>query len=334
MFERFTDRGRRVVVLAQEEARTLEHDFIGSEHLLLALLAEGESTAFRALTAMEVTLDRARTAVEARIGHGSHQTSSHIPFTPGAKKVLEHSLRESLQLGHNYIGPEHMLLALLRVDEGSDSVLADLDVAPQRARAELLRLLGAGEAGPPAGIVPARARARRAARAVWTCALCGRDLYEVERWVFGDDAVVCSICVHDAAALLSAAKEPVLPMPTRVFGVPPPDALDEITELLDALFAPAAGADALASRLEDPALAGALAEQLGKLPDGQPRSVRIERLRFVDEATADGRCLLVVAGTPWFRFRAVVVRREDRWVVDNGTAMWIVRNADPLASDA
>ncbi len=118
MFERFTNRARRVVVLAQEEARLLSHNYIGTEHLLLGILAEGEGTAFRALDELGLTLELARHQVEGIIGSGQNAMSGHIPFTPRAKKVLELSLREALQLGHNYIGTEHILLGILREGDG------------------------------------------------------------------------------------------------------------------------------------------------------------------------------------------------------------------------
>jgi ATP-dependent Clp protease ATP-binding subunit ClpC len=125
MFERFTNQSRRVVVLAQEEARTLDHDYIGTEHLLLGLLHQGTGTAARALTAMDVTLSAARDQVVAIIGRGHQQPSAHIPFTPRAKKALELSLRESLQLGDGYIGTGHLLLGLIH--QGDNVALTVLD---------------------------------------------------------------------------------------------------------------------------------------------------------------------------------------------------------------
>ena len=118
MFERFTNRARRVVVLAQEEARLLNHNYIGTEHILLGLLAEGSGVGYQALSAEGVSLERVRAKVEELIGKGDSTPSGHIPFTPRAKKVLELSLREALQLGHNYIGTEHVLLGLIREGEG------------------------------------------------------------------------------------------------------------------------------------------------------------------------------------------------------------------------
>jgi Clp amino terminal domain, pathogenicity island component len=138
MFERFTNQSRQAVVLAQEEARELHHSFIGTEHLLLGMLREGTGSAARALTSMDVTLDAARQAVEASVGRGKHQPPGHIPFTPRAKKALELALRESLQLGQNYIGSGHVLLGLItQGDDGALGILGHLhaDVADLRTRA-------------------------------------------------------------------------------------------------------------------------------------------------------------------------------------------------------
>ena len=142
MFERFTDRARRVVVLAQEEARMLDHNYIGTEHILLGLIHEHESVAAKALMSLGISLDAVRQAVVEIIGQGHQPPSGHIPFTPRAKKVLELSLRESLQLRTNYIGPEHILLALLREGSGvAIQVLTGAGVDLNRARQEVIELL-------------------------------------------------------------------------------------------------------------------------------------------------------------------------------------------------
>lgn len=143
MFERFTDRARRAVVLAQEEARLLQHDYIGTEHLLLGLIHEEESMAARALGALGLTLEGAQAEVERRIGKGSEAPTGHIPFTPRAKKVLELSLRQALQLGHNYIGTEHILLGLLREGEGvaAQILMAKVEGGLDRVRDEVVKLL-------------------------------------------------------------------------------------------------------------------------------------------------------------------------------------------------
>ncbi len=142
MFERFTDRARRVVVLAQEEARLLNHNYIGTEHILLGLIHEGEGVAYLALTGLGISMEGARAQVEAEIGQGTEAPSGHIPFTTRAKKVLELSLREALQLGHNYIGTEHILLGLIREGEGvAARVLVGLGADLDRVRQQVVQLL-------------------------------------------------------------------------------------------------------------------------------------------------------------------------------------------------
>ncbi|MBA3388475.1 MAG: ATP-dependent Clp protease ATP-binding subunit, partial [Rubrobacter sp.] len=148
MFERFTERARKVVVLAQEEARQFNHNYIGTEHLLLGLLREDEGVAARALSSLNVTLDEVREQVESIVGYGEEGTGGQAPFTPRSKKVLELALREALQLGHNYIGTEHILLGLVRESEGvAARVLSNLDVDPDKVRREVVRMLGGGRSG-------------------------------------------------------------------------------------------------------------------------------------------------------------------------------------------
>ena len=142
MFERFTDRARRVVVFAQEEARLLNHNYIGTEHVLLGLIHEGDGVAARALTSLDISLEAVRGRVESTIGRGAGAPSGHIPFTPRAKKVLELSLKEALKLGHNYIGTEHILLGLIREGEGvAAQVLVELGVNLDGARQKVIQLL-------------------------------------------------------------------------------------------------------------------------------------------------------------------------------------------------
>ncbi len=163
MFERFTDRARRVVVLAQEEARLLNHNYIGTEHILLGLIHEGEGVAAKALEQLGISLEAVRTQVEEIIGQGGSSPSGHIPFTPRAKKVLELSLREALQLGHNYIGTEHILLGLIREGEGvAAQVLVKLGADLSRVRQQVIQLLsgyagkeGATTGGPAGEATPA-----------------------------------------------------------------------------------------------------------------------------------------------------------------------------------
>lgn len=148
MFERFTDRARRVVVLAQEEARMLNHNYIGTEHILLGLIHEGEGVASKALEQLGVSLENVREQVQEIIGQGQQAPTGHIPFTPRAKKVLELSLREALQLGHNYIGTEHILLGLLREGEGvAAQVLVKLGADLSRVRQTVIQLISGYQGG-------------------------------------------------------------------------------------------------------------------------------------------------------------------------------------------
>jgi ATP-dependent Clp protease ATP-binding subunit ClpA len=187
MFERFTDRARQVVALAGEEARILNHDYIGSEHILLGLIREGDGLAARSLESLGISLEAVRRQVEEIIGRGQQAPSGHIPFTPRAKKVLELSLRESLQLGHNYIGTEHILLGLLREGDGvAAQVLVRLGADLNRVREQVIQLLhgyqgqDVGSAGSSLG---GRARAVLPDDALaWFDAL-DRRLTALERWV-------------------------------------------------------------------------------------------------------------------------------------------------------
>src|SRR3982750_3513029 len=142
MFERFTERARQVVVLAQEEARTLKHNYIGTEHILLGLLREEEGLAARVLESLDITVERVRAQVVRIVGSGEEVTSGQIPFTPRAKKVLELALREALSLGHNYIGTEHILLGLVRENVGvAARILLDFDADSDKIRNEVIRML-------------------------------------------------------------------------------------------------------------------------------------------------------------------------------------------------
>ena len=161
MFERFTDRARRVVVLAQEEARMLNHNYIGTEHILLGLIHEGEGVAAKALESLGISLAAVRQQVEEIIGQGEDPPQGHIPFTPRAKKVLELSLREAQQLGHNYIGTEHILLGLICEGEGvAAQVLVKLGADLNRVRQQVIRLLHGYQENDPEAAPGSRRRGR------------------------------------------------------------------------------------------------------------------------------------------------------------------------------
>jgi len=165
MFERFTDQARRIVVLAQEEAGMLNHDYIGTEHLLLALIREGTGTAARALASVGITEEAARQQVEEITGRGQQDVRrGHIPFTPRAKKALELSLREAIALGSNFIGTEHILLALIREgDNPATRALSGMEVDPNRVRQEVIRRVSARRVDEPPAVrrVPPRGPRRK-----------------------------------------------------------------------------------------------------------------------------------------------------------------------------
>ena len=180
MFERFTERARQVVVLAQDEARALKHNYIGTEHILLGLLREEEGLAARGLASLEVTLEEVRRRVEEIVGVGEEVTAGQIPFTPRAKKVLELALREALSIGHNYIGTEHILLGLVRENDGvAAAILLDLGLDAERVRGEVITTLGPGAIGAPIG-APGRRRCRARRGLTTTAALHPAWEYRVE----------------------------------------------------------------------------------------------------------------------------------------------------------
>jgi ATP-dependent Clp protease ATP-binding subunit ClpC len=142
MFERFTERAKQVIVLGQDEARTLKHNYIGTEHILLGLLLEEEGLAARVLNSLDITVDEVRHQVARIVGQGDEVSTAQLPFTPRAKKVLELALREALSLGHNYIGTEHILLGMVRENEGvAARILLDFDADAEKIRNEIIRML-------------------------------------------------------------------------------------------------------------------------------------------------------------------------------------------------
>jgi ATP-dependent Clp protease ATP-binding subunit ClpC len=192
VFERFTDRARRVVVLAQEEARLLHHDFIGTEHLLLGLVREDDGVAAKALEQLGISWEAARQGVLDIVGSSTSAVSGSPPFTPRAKKVLELSLREALQLGHNYIGTEHLLLGLVREGEGvAAQVLINLGVELGPLRQLVLSIVSglAGHADTTAGSV-------RTTDPV-ECSFCTKRPPESGQLVAGrDGAYICEHCIR------------------------------------------------------------------------------------------------------------------------------------------
>jgi ATP-dependent Clp protease ATP-binding subunit ClpA len=184
MFQRFTDRARRVVVLAQEEARSLNHDHIGTEHILLGLLHEEEGVAAAALESLGVRLDAARQQVEEVVGQGQEAPSGHIAFTPRAKKVLELSLREALQLGHDYIGTEHILLGLIRQGDGvATQVLVRLGADLNQVRHQAIQLIAGRHGEEVASVGRGSTRTGLAGDVLARMDSLDRRLAAIERWL-------------------------------------------------------------------------------------------------------------------------------------------------------
>jgi ATP-dependent Clp protease ATP-binding subunit ClpA len=187
MFQRFTDRARRVVVLAQEEARNLNHDYVGTEHVLLGLIHEGEGVAAKALEAVGISLPGLRQKVEETVGQGQGSPSAHIPFTPRTKKVLELSLREAHMLGHDYIGTEHILLGLIREGDGvAAQVLVSLGADLNRVRQQVMELLEAYKTERPSPEISRtirRVSGRLAEDALARVESLSSRLTAIERWV-------------------------------------------------------------------------------------------------------------------------------------------------------
>jgi ATP-dependent Clp protease ATP-binding subunit ClpA len=206
VFERFTDAARRAVVLAQEEARLLNHNYIGTEHVLLGMLRDSEGIAAQVLESAEVALEAARTRVEAIVGQGSSSPSGHIPFTPRAKKVLENALREALQLGDNFIAPEHLLLGILREGQGvAVRVLTDLGADTGRMREQIVGFAVAerSQRNETEDVEAPSRRARKPEiqpasstyRSVLSCSFCGEPQDRVNKLIAGPGVYICDSCI-------------------------------------------------------------------------------------------------------------------------------------------
>lgn len=339
MFERFTDSARRTVVLAQEESRLLSHDYIGTEHVLLGLVVQDEGAASGVLRAAGVTPDAARAAVLKLTGQGRRTPSGHIPFTPQAKKVLEQSLRHAIELDHDHIGTEHLLLGLLDETDGvSARALRDLDCDPVVLREQALSTAASGpepvpnlptHRGPLEAAVFARSAVASgvggASRGA-VCSFCGRDLWEVEHHVASARARICADCVEASRRAIEHARskgQPItdpLRLEPRVFGPVPPDddAVDEVTEAYGVVFGTTSDDDTRAEALEDGSMIGPLLhEARARFPQATD-GVVVEALRFVEPDRAEVR-FSVLLGAAGFPFEGEAVRRGGRWRVSRRT---------------
>ena len=341
MFERFTDRARRVVVLAQEEARLFNHNYIGTEHILLGLIHESEGVAALALESLGISLEDVRAQVQEVIGHGAEAPAGHIPFTTRAKKVLELSLHEGIELGHNYIGTEHILLGLVREGHGVGAqVLERLGGDLSEIRATVIKLLSAGTGGAvgmrqTTGAMAAPGAVRgvfggAVFRSAPSCSFCGRDLWEVDHYVAGAGAFMCDVCVADAHEALDdvADDTQVVMLPPRVFGDPPPDdprALEAIAKTLNAVFAePLSGETA--GYLEDgEELVPILQAARDRHPGIDVTAVVVERVRFSTPIGASVGFRLIINNGARYSFIGAVKRVGERWVVTRATVADVLR---------
>jgi hypothetical protein len=329
VFERFTDRARRVVVLAHEEARLLGHNYIGTEHILLGIVREGDGVGAKALESIGIPLEAVRAHVREIVGSGSRAPSGHIPFTARAKKALELSLREALQLGHNYIGTEHVLLGLIREGDGVGAqVLTRLGADVARVRAEVIRLLS-GYTGPEAAAAQVM-RTTITTQPAGVCAFCGRDLGELERYVLGSSAVICDACIEAAREVVARAPtgEPALHMPPRVFGDPPPtpDAVSEIERAVRAVFE--GDEDECRRCLQDgDRLTPLRAEAAARVPAASETSAHLDRVRFRGREGADIRFTLRLSGGPGPVVEGEVANASGRWLMTRDTFCQVMRMA-------
>ena len=342
VFERFTDRSRQVLVLAQEEARLLNHNFIGTEHVLLGLIHEGEGVAAMALDSLGVTLGGVRVRVEETIGPAGSVNTGSPPFTPRAKKVLELSLREAMQMGHKYIGTEHLLLGLLREGEGvATQVLLSLGANLERVRQEVIQLLsGYGSKGSAEGARTSGASEQvggwsassgvRPPGAGGMCFVCGRDLWEVQRYVIAGRVKICESCVSTAAEVVKAAERegrgPELRLPPRVFGaIPDEHAVDQIVIAFERVFGGAASDADRARFLEDADGLRRYEEEGARRHGERLAGCRVDRVGFTGADRARVRFEIALTSGGTYPMDGTAVRREGQWKVSRETQAGLLR---------
>jgi len=311
-------------VLAQEEARLLLHDYIGTEHLLLGLVHEDEGIGAQVLHSLDISLDDVRAQVEEIIGHGGTAPSVHIPFPPRAKMVLELSLREALALGHNYIGTEHILLGLVREGEGvAAQVLVNLGADLSRVRQRVIEVLSGVETG---------TRSRKAYREpppVPRCLLCRRTLDRVNRALVVGGENLCDKCVRDAAQQIEELEAQGAPRLARFRRRPAAVAdEDEARLAVERAFDAVYGAASLPIGEAFWAVEGGadLEPQLQAMKDARERApfvvndITVERVEFVDEFEAEVSLGIWFAGrSSPVAMRAHAVLRDGMWKVSRET---------------
>ncbi len=333
VFERFTDRARRVLVLAQEEARLLNHNFIGTEHILLGLIHEGDGVAAQALEQLGISLEAVRQKVEETIGLSGTAPTGSPPFTPRAKKVLELSLREALQLGHNYIGTEHILLGLVREGEGvAAQVLVSLGADLARVRQQVVQLLSGSQGFGVGTSGEGRVRERRGEFV--ECSFCGRRPPECGQLVAGRSGVyVCEHCVGDFSERLhqGAATSPVTETPPVVVTGRLP--VDEESARMEIALAFGHALVLSEDRRTVPSVEGG--ELLAPcLKEAQERyaalrrnegTVVIDHVQFVDEEHASLMVAMTLEGVPSLRIHGDALVIDSVWKVARSTFCELMR---------
>jgi hypothetical protein len=322
MFERFTDRARRVLVLAQEEARLLDHGFIGTEHLLLGLIQEEDGVASVALVQLGISLEDVRARVHDVVGASITGGSGSPPFTPRAKKVLELALREALQLGHNYIGTEHILLGLVREGDGvAAHVLVGLGLDLTQVRQQVLRLLS-GHGGTGSEITQDASPGTPRFGGIVACSFCGRRPPDSGRLVSGrGGAFICQRCLGDLSALLAEEDEDVpgvFVQPVVISGAAPDD-IDAAHRAIALAFAHALvlsddrrtvpnveGGELLAPCLKE-------AQERHAALRRKDHTIAIERVQFIDTEHASVWFVPSLEGLPSDRRRGDAVLVDSTW---------------------
>jgi hypothetical protein len=335
VFERFTDRARQVVVLAQEEARLLSHNYIGTEHILLGLIHEGEGVAAKALESLGISLEAVRAQVEEIIGRGGSAPSGYIPFTPRAKKVLELSLREALPLGHNYIGTEHILLGLIREGQGvAAQVLVKLGGDLSRVRQRVIQLqsddAGAMLHSEPA--ITASSMPLVGFRQGWgfgggsrRCSFCGRREESVTHLVRAREAYICDACIALAHEAASAAPDDerlvrIRPRPTL-----PSDrdaAEDEIVRAFYTVYGGEASDEERCASIEGGSNLGpTLREAEQRRPWPARIDISIDSVRFIAENEAEVHFVLLLPQGPMMRvpYTGHAILVDGAWKVARST---------------
>jgi Clp amino terminal domain, pathogenicity island component/ClpX C4-type zinc finger len=329
VFEQFSAEARRLVVMAQESARVLNHQEIGTEHLLLGAVHDGAGAVAEILAALGITLEAVRAEVQQTVVPDASPARGHLPFSPAAKRVFEHARVEATTMGSPSLGAGHLLLGIaLEEDEPAAHLLAKLGADAERLRPEVARRPEANPVGTAIGT-----GAERRALTIHTatasrgesCSFCGRDIWDVDRYVASSVARICGDCVEACAAVLAQAEaqhasgEAPLHLPPRVFGRRPIDdeAVKEVTQAFTMAIRGAANDEERAEFIEDGDALAPLLSRTGARYQ-QPIYTVVHAVRFVSEDRAQVR-FGILLGTTEYPFTGDAVRLDGRWVVSRTT---------------